>query len=113
MNDPAKTGGCSTGEKISQLINHPTYVIMTIEKGNRHKVVDLNKDGKPPYPLKDKGGFLLPKALLTYQVHERQQCHDKNTELHEIIEIKLVFHLGITSILCRVEVRATLYTVTH
>ena len=31
----------------------------------------------------------MPKALLTYQIHERQQCHDKNTELHEIIEIKL------------------------
>ena len=49
-----------------------------MKKDNRHNVVDHKMDfEKPPYPVKDKGGFLMPTALLTYQIHERQQCHDK------------------------------------
>lgn len=40
-----------------------------------------------------KGGFLMPIALLTYQIHERQQCHNKQTKLHQIIEVKLIFHM--------------------
>lgn len=87
------------------------YVIITAEKATATKWLTLyGVYETPPLPVKVKGGFSCPKALLTYHIHERQQCYNKQSKLHQIIKIILIIH-SITSILCRVEVRATLFTV--
>ena len=69
INNPQTVAG--TEKQVASISNDgeakgSKFCILKMKKDNRHKVVDHKMDfEKPPYLVKDKGGFLMPTVLLT------------------------------------------------